>query len=121
MNANNSSHQLSIEVKTPDGFKIINCKNIIYIKAERKCSIVHLNTTDDVITYHLLKWYNQYLLTPYFFRCHNSYIVNCEFVDCFNHKTITLNDKNKIPLSRNRTRPFKDNLKFLKGLLFSAR
>lgn len=117
MSANNPSYQLSIEVKTSRGFKIISSNNIIYIEAARKCSIVHLNTTACVITYHLLKWYDKYLPEPHFFRCHNSYIVNCKYVDCYCNKTIILKDKDKIPLSRNKMWSFRNNLRYLQGQL----
>ena len=113
MDSNNALQQQSLEVKTPEGLKVICIKNILYVKAARKCSIVYLDDLNTIITYHLLKWYNKYLLNPCFFRCHNSYIVNCRFVDCFYNKTITLKDKNRIPLSRNRIRSFKKNLEYL--------
>jgi DNA-binding LytR/AlgR family response regulator len=105
--------QQSFEVKTPFGLKVICVKNILYVEAARKCSIVYLDGLNTLITYHLLKWYGKYLLKPCFFRCHNSYIVNCRFVDGYCNNTITLNDKNRIPLSRNRIMSFKEDLKYL--------
>ncbi|MDO9339837.1 MAG: LytTR family DNA-binding domain-containing protein [Bacteroidales bacterium] len=117
MDSNNSSQQLSLEVKTPAGLKVICIKNILYIEAEGKFSIMYLDDFNIIITYHLLKWYDKYLLQPYFFRCHNSYLVNCRFVDCYCNKSITLIDKNRIPLSRSRIRSFKENLKYLMGEL----
>jgi DNA-binding LytR/AlgR family response regulator len=66
-----------------------------------------------IITYHLLKWYNQYLVNPCFFRCHNSYIINCLFVDYYNRQYITLKNSTKIPLSRTKIKLFKINLKDL--------
>jgi len=113
MDRNNASQQDSIEVKTPDGLKVICIKNILYVEAAKKCSIVYLYDLKTIITYHLLKWHEKYLLNPCFFRCHNSYIVNCRFVDCHCNNCITLKDRIKIPLSRNRVRTFKENLKYL--------
>lgn len=110
MNSNDSPYLTSIEVKTSEGYKIICIKNILYIEAVRKCSIVHINHGEYIITYHLLKWYNKHLLKPHFFRCHNSYLVNCMFVDYYGNKGITLKNKNKIPLSRNNKSAFKENL-----------
>ena len=113
MSTNCSSYQLSIEVKTPKGFKVICVRDILYIKSVRKCSIIYFYNTDNIITYHLLRWYENYLLEPFFFRCHNSYLVNCQFVDFYCHKEITLKNQNKIPLSRNNFGIFKENLKCL--------
>jgi two-component system LytT family response regulator len=104
---------LIIEVKTPDGFKILRLNSILYIEAVRKCSIVYLIDFNTIITYHMLKWYEIKLLKSDFFRCHNSYIINCRFIDCYNNKEIMLKDKKKISLSRNRVSSFKENLKYL--------
>jgi len=51
-----SSFQASIEVKIPSGFKIICPKDILYVEALKKISIVYFNCGDSLITYHLLKW-----------------------------------------------------------------
>ena len=107
------SQQLSLEIKTPAGLKVIGTMNILYVEAAKKCSIIYLNDQNSVITYHLLKWFNNNLLKPYFFRCHNSYIVNCLFVDCYCNQTVTLINKKKVPLSRNRKLLFRENLKNL--------
>ena len=113
MDRNNASQHQSIEVKTPDGFKVICIKNILYVEAARKCSIVYFDGLNTIITFHVLKWYEKYLLNPCFFRCHNSYIVNCRFVDCYCNKGITMKDKRRIRLSRNRIQSFMENLKYL--------
>jgi len=118
MDSYNISQQHSLEVKTPDGLRIICVKNILYIEASRKCSIVYFDDRSSIVTFHMLKWFDNYLLVPYFFRCHNSYIVNSRFVDCYNHKEIHLKDRIKIPLSRNRIRSFKKNLEYFTAGLF---
>jgi two-component system, LytTR family, response regulator len=108
----NSLQQKTLEVKTPSGYKVICIKDILYVVAARKFSIVYLNDNNIIITYYLLKWYDKYLLTPPFFRCHHSYIVNCQFVDFYCNKRITLKNMIKIPLSRNKIWSFKENLKY---------
>ena len=117
MSKNITNLILSIEVKTPDGYKILGTKSILYVEAVRKCSIVHLNNNDIIITYHLLKWYDQHLLKPYFFRCHNSYLVNCQFIDTYSRTEIILESKTRIPLSKRNNGAFKINLQdFIKQL-----
>lgn len=105
--APNNQH---IEVKTPVGFKILCIKKILYVEASRKCSIVYLDNHEVIITYHLLKWYSNYLLEPCFFRCHNSFLVNCFFVDHYCRKIVTLKNNRKIPISQNKKFAFKENL-----------
>ena len=113
MSTSISSCHIPIEIKTSKGYKIICIKNILYIEAARKCSIIYLDNTELIITYHLLKWYERYLLKPYFFRCHNSYIINCQFVDFYWNEGITLTNSSRIPISRNKVALFKENLRDL--------
>ena len=103
----------TIEIKTPTGHKIICVKNILYVEAAAKFSIVYFNDFSTIISYQSLKWFDAYLFQPYFFRCHNSYIVNCLLVDCYWKNRIIFRDRNKIPISRNKILPFKENLRFL--------
>jgi DNA-binding LytR/AlgR family response regulator len=99
-----------IEVKTPVGFKILSIRKILFVEASRKCSVVYLDNQEVIITYHLLKWFSNYLLEPCFFRCHNSYLVNCFFVDHYCRKIVTLKNNRKIPISQNKKFAFKENL-----------
>ena len=103
----------TIEIKTPAGLKIICVKNILYVEAAGKCSIVYLIDFSTIISYQSLKWFNRYLFQPYFFRCHNSFIVNCQLIDCYWNNRIIFRDRNRIPISRNKILPFKENLKYL--------
>ena len=99
-----------LEVKTIKGVKIIPASMITYIKTENKGSMIYLDNYELIKTNYLLKWYCTYLLAPEFFRCHNSYIVNCQFVDCFCSNVIILKENKRIPLSRNKKESFKRNL-----------
>jgi DNA-binding LytR/AlgR family response regulator len=108
-----ASTKQALEVKTPDGLKIICFIDIKYIEGAGKCSIVHFKDLSSLITYHSLKWFNKYLCKPYFYRCHNSYIVNCRLVDYLRNNRIILTDKNSVPLSRNKIHSFKENLMYL--------
>jgi len=49
------NHNFIIEVKTPNGFKILRINNILYIEAARKYSILYLVDFNSIITYHMLK------------------------------------------------------------------
>jgi len=99
-----------LEVRTYRGIKYIPVIRIIYIKAEKKESVIHLDNNKLVNARYLLKWYSGVLSTPDFFRCHNSYIINCKYVDCFCSKEIILVNNIHIPLSRNKLKSLKENL-----------
>lgn len=99
-----------LEVYTSKGLKVIALKNIVYIKALKKGSVLYLKNSKCVQTNYILKMYSSFLPIPYFFRCHNSYIVNCQYVDCFCNNQIILISNIRIPLSRRRRHRFELNL-----------
>lgn len=99
------------EVKTDNGLKIIYARNILYIKAARKFSVIYFNDGTYLIGFHMLNWFEKFLCPPCFFRCHNSYLINCYHVDSFGHSKVILKEKNKIPLSRKKMNHFRENLK----------
>jgi two-component system LytT family response regulator len=89
-----------IEIKTDKGLKIISTKTIVVIKANRKRTVLQVNGSELINSSYSLKWFSQILTPPDFFRCHNSYLVNCRQVDCFSSKGITLKGNIIVPLSR---------------------
>jgi two-component system, LytTR family, response regulator len=99
-----------LEIHTEKGIKLIPLNKIIYIKAFKKGSLIHLQNSGPIKTNYLLKLFEGYLPLPYFFRCHNSYIVNCQTVDCFCSNQIILEGNKRIPLSRSKKQEFKANL-----------
>lgn len=103
----------SLEIKTSGGLKMISIKHITYIEAAGKCSIIYMDDSRVIVTYHLIKWYNNNLKEPFFFRNHNSYLVNCQFVDCYSIDTIILLNKTKLPLSRDRFISFKKCIRLI--------
>ncbi len=107
------NQRYAIEVKTSKGYKIIDSEKTVYLEAKGKFTILHLEDHSQIITYHLLKWYTKYLFEPYYFRCHNSFIVNCSYVDCYSNKEIIMLEGSRLPLSRSKILKFKENLKYL--------
>lgn len=105
----------TLEIKSSRGFKIICTNHILYVEAKGKFSLIYFIDGTSIVTYHLLKWYTTYLIEPLFFRCHNSYIINCCFVESYTHNEINMKISKKIPLARNKISFFKENLEFLLG------
>lgn len=115
----NSAYSLHkvIEIKTSGGSMMINARDITYIEAFGKCSIVHLRKAEDITAYHILKWFGDSLPAPWFFRNHNSYLISCSFIKSYCCRSITMTNKKKLPLSRNRLEALRENLRlFLKSL-----
>ena len=111
MNSPKSNNQQVFEVKTSKGYKMIDSNNIVFLEAKGKFTIIHFVDQSDIITYHLLKWYFNYQFEPYFFRCHNSYAINCSYVNYYNSKEIVMADGTIVPLSRSKASSFKESLK----------
>lgn len=118
MDTSNVQKKPVIEIKSVKGIKYISQNRLVYVKAENRGTILFLNNSERVFTKHLIKWFEKILNNPEFFRCHNSYIVNCRFFDYLCGNEIILKGQIRIPLSRNRKKLFKENLIFLEQELF---
>jgi two-component system LytT family response regulator len=105
-----SQGQTVLEIHTQKGLKLFNINRIRYIKSLRKGSVIYLTNLENVKTNYLIKLYDYYLPSPHFFRCHNSYLINCNLVDCFCSNEIILKENIRIPLSRSKKQLFKENL-----------
>lgn len=99
-----------IEIQTQKGSKVIALKKILYVQSLTKGTVIFLKNSQQVETHYILKAFSNTLPAPFFFRCHNSFIVNCQYVDCFWKDHIYLLNKSKVPLSRRRKKKFKENL-----------
>ena len=101
MNIQNQESYI-IEIKTDKGLKIISTKTIKVIKANRKRTLLQVDGSVSINSLYSLKWFSQKLSPLGFFRCHNSYLINCRQVDCFSTKGITLKGSIIVPLSRHK-------------------
>src|SRR4030042_4415760 len=100
-----------IEIKTSTGSRMISTRDIVYVKAAGKFSVVHIRNTDTLIAYHILKWFCNSLPVTCFYRTHNSYLVSFSFVESYCSKKIKLTNKIDLPISKKRFKAFKKNLR----------
>jgi two-component system, LytTR family, response regulator len=106
-----------IEIKTEKGFKMISYHQILSIRADKKKTIVQINDAESIKSLNSLKWFSQKLIPPDFFRCHNSYMVNCHHVDYFSTKAIILKGRTIVPLTRNKFLKLEEILAQIQGKL----
>ena len=118
MEIHNSHDSQVLEIKTVKGIKYISYNKVIFIKAENRGTTIFLNSSERIFTKYPVKWYEKFLLNPYFFRCHNSYIFNCKYFDCSCSSDIVLKGNIRIPLSRNRKVSLKENQILLEKELY---
>lgn len=80
---------------------ILEKKNISYIERDRRVSRIYYEGQIYSVSYKLSEL-EEKLAHPDFVRCHNSYIVNLQYVSMMERKTICLKDGTSIPISRAR-------------------
>ncbi len=110
MNIITNSKNRVLEIKTQKGLKYISLNKIVYIKAENRGTTIFMGDSEKIFTKHLIKQFEKFLIEPEFFRCHNSYLVNCKYVDCLCSHEIILKNNIRITLSRNKKQQFIKNL-----------
>jgi len=111
MDNKNDFPPVIFNVKTDQGHKIINARQILYIKAERKFSVIYFDDGSSLIVYHMLKWFEEFLFPPCFFRCHVSYIINFCHVLSVDHTRAIITDRSQVPIARKRIKNFRENLR----------
>ena len=89
-------------VRSNGDYHFISLDDILYLKADNNTTDIHLITGKVISGFKTLKYYESQL-PSYFFRIHNSYVVNLDYVtrinlgksDCY-----LLDNTIKIPFSR---------------------
>lgn len=90
-------------LKTQEGVFSIQLSDIIYLETSEKTVIIH-TVQRDFVTYQKLYEFEEKFEKGSFFRCHNSYLVNLEYVASFRDMNLVLMDGHKtmIPVSKYR-------------------
>jgi two-component system LytT family response regulator len=99
-----------IEIRTIKGQKILLAEKIILVRSEKKGTIIQLCDAETIKSPQNLKMFQESLTQPIFFRCHNSFLINCKYVDCFNSKEVLLKGNVRVPVSRSKHQLLKENL-----------
>lgn len=118
MNRNLISQEYSnlkiLELKTVQGTIIVPSSELVYVKAYDKHSFIGQAGNQSIVeVYHSLKWFTENLLTPVFFRCHDSYLVNLGYFECLSGGEIVLINDIKVPLARNKKVELNERLKLM--------
>jgi two-component system LytT family response regulator len=94
-----------LAIPTSDGMEYLNPKEIIRIEADRSYSWFFINGNRKILVSKHLKEFQELLSDRYFFRPHNSHLINLKFVRKYIRKEggyIEMTDSSVIPVSRNR-------------------
>jgi len=113
---NESTESLNrIVVKTNQKIAIIPVEKVSFLEAQDDYVMIH-SEMGKHLKKQTMKYFEEHLSSKSFFRVHRSYIVNINFIkqmELFEKDSyrITLNDGNKIPVSRNGYGKIKELLK----------
>lgn len=107
-----------LAIPTADGMEYLNPKEIIRIEADRSYSWLYLIGNRKILVSKHLKEFQDLLSDRYFFRSHNSFLINLKYVRKFVRKEggyIEMQDGEQIPISRNRKDLFLIHMSRFKG------
>jgi two-component system, LytTR family, response regulator len=113
-----SSHPSRLAIPTSDGMEYLNPKDIIRIEADRSYSWFYLAGNRKILVSKHLKEFQDLLNDRYFFRSHNSHLINLRFVKKYVRKDggyIEMQDGAEIPISRTRKDLFLIHMSRFKG------
>jgi two-component system LytT family response regulator len=107
-----------LAIPTSDGMEYLNPKEIIRIEADRSYSWFFITGNRKILVSKHLKEFQDLLSDRYFFRPHNSHLINLKYVRKYVRKEggfIEMHDGSQIPVSRNRRELFLIHMARFKG------
>jgi two-component system LytT family response regulator len=113
-----SSLPSRLAIPTADGMEYLNPKDIIRIEADRSYSWFFLTGGRKILVSKHLKEFQELLSDRYFFRSHNSHLINLKYVKKFVRREggyIEMTDGAMISISRNRKDLFLAHMAKFKG------
>lgn len=112
LNFNKNFNQKKITISTDGKLVFLETENIIYIESDGNYSTFIMQDNQKIVVTKKLKEVNAILPENYFFRIHNSYIINLnkikEFIKNDGYVVMVTNDK--IPVARQRKSDFLDKV-----------
>jgi two-component system LytT family response regulator len=94
-----------LAIPTFEGMEYLNPREIIRIEADRSYSWFYLTGDRKILVSKNLKEFQDLLSDRYFFRSHNSFLINLKYVKKYVKKDggyIEMTDGSQVPVSRNR-------------------
>jgi len=105
-----------IVVKDKYGIQLIATNKIIRLEGDGSYTTLHIVGEKAVFSSRSLKEYENLLTSPKFFRCHQSHIINLDFMSRYDRKEgdqLFLEDGSKVPLAVRKKERLMNRLKLL--------
>jgi two-component system LytT family response regulator len=97
--------QHKIAISNQEKIFFYNAEEILYCESSGNYTTFYLKNNEKIIASKIIKHYEE-ILAPYgFIRCHQSYLINSNFITSYNKKeggSITMCNQVEIPISRNK-------------------
>ncbi|WP_062060280.1 LytR/AlgR family response regulator transcription factor [Aquimarina longa] len=97
-----SKEPTQLVLKDKYGIQIVAVKDIIHLEANGSYTIFFINKQDSLLVSKGLKDYENILSSQQFFRCHQSHLINLDYLLRYDKRDgdyLILKDKSKIPLA----------------------
>ncbi|MDZ7740502.1 MAG: LytTR family DNA-binding domain-containing protein [Bacteroidota bacterium] len=92
-----------LAIPTSEGVEFLNTRDIVRIEADRSYSWFYLKGGKKILVSRNLKEYQEMLDDRYFFRAHNSHLINLDYVKKYVRQyggSIVMEDGSSVPISR---------------------
>jgi two-component system, LytTR family, response regulator len=99
------SKTCTIRFTTLQGIELLDCKKVLFIKAEASYCSIHTEDGKSVLISKPLKFVEQQIeKNPSFLKIHKSYIANSNFIQSIDrgNQEVVLMDGSKLPISRSK-------------------
>lgn len=97
---------------------IIYIKSIIYAEVNNKKITIVLTDDKELVVEMTMNQLEKQLKPHNFYRCHNSFIINLDFIETITRTSVIVN-KYEIPVSRTKTEGLnKEHLRYISGKLY---
>ncbi len=104
-----------LRVCTNQGIHILDKSDILYLKSDSNYCELFLSNGNKILCSRTLKYFVQKLNDCTFYRIHNSYLVNLQYVEFIDAscKFLQITNKENIPIARSRIMAFKKRMDHL--------
>ena len=106
-----SGNKNRLVLSLQDSFQVVEFKDLMYCHSDKGYTTFYLQNNRKFMVSKPIKEFENQLPNTIFFRTHQSYIINLDFVDKFDKTNyITLKDNTKIPVSVRKKNEFVEKM-----------
>ena len=103
-NFSNKNEEKRLILKNSDAVFVVAINDILFAKSDNNYTTFYLKNDKTILVSGSLKSYEEKLKTQTFFRVHQSYLIQLQYVSSFHKKTenVLLYDQHTIPVAQSR-------------------